>query len=258
MVLCSRMSHDGRKQSSYIGYTNVNHLEIAIGFMASHVDGGLFVLHDKDQGIVIAAVMLYEDDLLIIADEGLIGQIKNQTKKRVRMHDLGSVSLYLAMHIEWNREHHTNNIHQHSLGKFRMHESRPVTTPMATKLDKRMPDEEACDRTLYQTLIGYFRYAMTTARTAITYAIGLFNQFNYDLRNEHMITSTPVFRYLNGTKDWRLHFGGALTGVLGGALGGDGEGALGYYVDLDYGGCPDDYKLTSRLVITFGWVVDCR
>ena len=35
--------------------------------------GGLFVLHDmEDHGIVVAAVILYFDDLLIIANEGLI------------------------------------------------------------------------------------------------------------------------------------------------------------------------------------------
>jgi hypothetical protein len=41
------------------------------------------------------------------------------------MHDLGSVSCYLGMNIERNREHHTIHIHQHSyirtiLAKFRM------------------------------------------------------------------------------------------------------------------------------------------
>jgi len=71
-----------------------------------------------------------------------------------------------------------------------------------------------------------------------------------------------VFRYLNGTKDWNLRFGGALggalEGALGGALGGEGEGALRCYVNSDYAGCPDDYKSTSGLVITFRGAVDWR
>jgi hypothetical protein len=53
----------------------------------------MFVLHDKeDHGIVVAAVVLYVDDLLIISNEGLIKEIKDQMKKRFRMHGLGSVS----------------------------------------------------------------------------------------------------------------------------------------------------------------------
>jgi len=154
MVLRLRKSLYGLKRSPHVWYGTLMNLVISIGFEASRVEGGVFVLHDKDQGTVVAAVVLYVDDLLIIANEGLIGQIKDQMKKRFWMHDLGSVSFYLSMNIERNREHHTIDIHQHSyirtiLAKFRMDESRPVATPMAMKLHKRKPDEEACDPTIY-------------------------------------------------------------------------------------------------------------
>jgi len=149
---------------------------ISIAFVTSRVDGGLFLLHDKDQCIVVAAVVLYEDDLLIIANEGLIGQILYQMKKRFQMHYLGSVSFYLGMNVERNREYHTINIHQHSdigtiLAKFRIDESRPVATPMAMKFHKRKPDEEACYLTIYQSMIGSVMYAMTATRPHIAYAI---------------------------------------------------------------------------------------
>jgi hypothetical protein len=96
--------------------------------VASRVDGGLFMLYDQDQGIVVAAVVLYVDDLLIIANQGLIGQIKGQMKKRFRMHDLGSVSIDPGMNIERNPQDHTINIQRYSyfrtiLAKFRMDES---------------------------------------------------------------------------------------------------------------------------------------
>jgi hypothetical protein len=109
-----------------------------IGFVASLVDGILFVLQNIDQDIV-AAVILYVEDLPIIANEGLIWQIKNQIKKRFRMHDLGSVAFWLGVNIHCNREHHTMDITQHSnirtiLEKFRMDDYSPVATPMAMKL----------------------------------------------------------------------------------------------------------------------------
>jgi len=149
-----RKSLYGLKQSSHVWYGTFKDFVISIGFEASRVDGGVFVLHNMDQDIVVAAVVLYVDDHLIIANEGLIGQIKDQMKKRFRMHDLGSVSFYLGMNIECNREHHTIDIHQHSyirtiLAKFRMDESMPVAMPMAMKLHKRKPDEEACNPTIY-------------------------------------------------------------------------------------------------------------
>jgi len=270
LVLCLRKSLYGLKQSSHVWYGTFKDFVISIGFEASCVDGGLFVLHNKDQDIVVAAVVLYVDDLLIIANEGLIGQIKDQMKKRFRMHDLGSVCFYLGMNVERNWEHHTIDIHQLSyirtiLGKFRLDESRPVATPMAMKLHKRKPNEEACDPTIYQLMIRSLIYAMTTTRPNIAYAIGVLSRYNHDPSNEHMVALKRVFRYLNGTKDWRLRFGGALGVALGGALGestlrgeGEGEGALRCYVDSDYAGCLDDSKSTSGLVITFGGAVDWR
>jgi len=207
MVLRLRKALYGLKQSSHFWYGTFKDFVISIRFEASRFDGGLFVLNNKDQDIVVAAVVLYVDDLLIIPNEGLIGQIKDQVKKRFRMHDLGSVSFYLGMNIERNREHHTIDIHQHSyirtiLAKFRMDGSRPVATPMAMKLHKRKPDEEACDPTIYQSMIGSLMYAMTATRPDIANAIGVLSRYNHEPSNEHMIALKRVFRYLNGTKDW--------------------------------------------------------
>jgi hypothetical protein len=160
MVLCLRKSFYGLKQSSHVWYGTFKDFVSSIGFVASRANGGLFVLHGReDHGIVIPTVVLYVDDLLIIANQGMIGQIKDQIKKRFRMHDLGSVSFFLGMNIKRNREYHTINIHQQSyirmiLAKFGINESRPVATPMAMKLYKRKPDEEACNATINQSMIG--------------------------------------------------------------------------------------------------------
>ena len=144
------------------------------------------------------------------------------------MHDLGSVSFYLSINIERNRDHHTIDVHQHSniwtiLAKFRMDESSPVAMPMAMKLHKEKPDEEASNPTIYQSMIGNRMYAMTPTWPDIAHAIGVLSRLNHDPSNEHMVALKRVFRYLNGMKDWRLRFGGA----LGGACGGEGESALG-------------------------------
>jgi len=259
MVLRLRKSLYSLKPSWHVWYGTFKDFVISIGFMASHLDGGLCVLHDKqDYGIVVGAVVLYVDDLLIIANEGLIGQINEQMKKRFRMHDFGSVSFYLGMNIERNREHHTIDIHQHSyirtiLTKFTMDQSRPVATPMVMKLHKRKPDAEAWAPTIYQLMIRSHIYAMITTRPDIAYGIGVLSRYNHDPINEHMVALKRVFRYLNDTKDWCLRSGGALGGVLGESTL-EWESALRCYVDSDYAGCPDDYKSTSGLVITFGGV----
>jgi hypothetical protein len=119
---------------------------------------------------------------------------------------------------------------------------------MAMKLQKRKPDEDACDLTISKSIIRNLRYTMTASRPDIAYAIGFLSRYNQVPSNVHMVALKPVFRYLNGTKHWRLRFGGAL----------EGETALRCYVHSDYAGCPDDYKSTGGLVIMFGGAVDWR
>ena len=75
MVLRLRKSLYGLKQSSHVWYGNFKDFVISIGFEALRVDGGMFVLHNKDQALVVAAVVLYVDDLRIIANKGLNAQI---------------------------------------------------------------------------------------------------------------------------------------------------------------------------------------
>jgi len=165
------------------------------------------MLNDKDQGLVVAAVILYVNDFLIVANEGLIGQIKDQMKKRFRMHDLGSVTFHLSMNIERNREHHTIDIHQPRyirtiFVKFRMDESMPVATLMAMKLHERKPDEDACNPTIYQSMIGGLLSATNATQPDIAYVIGVLSWYNHALSNEHMVPLNLLFRYLNGTQDW--------------------------------------------------------
>jgi hypothetical protein len=206
MVLRLGKSLYGLKQSSHVWYGTFKDFVILIGFESSDGDGGLFMLYNKDQDIVVAAVVLYVDDLLIIANQGLIWQTRDKMKKRFRMHDLGSVSFCLGINIERNREHHTIDIHQHSyiltiLAKFAMDESRPLATPMAMKLHKRKPYEEACDPTIYRLMIGSLMYAMTATCPDIEYVIGVLSRYNYDPSNEHTLAIKPVFPYLNDKKD---------------------------------------------------------
>jgi len=221
MVRHLRKSLYGLKRSLHVWYGTFQNFVISIGFVASHVNWEVFVL--GDQGSVVTAVIPYVIDLFIILIKALIGQIKDQMKMRFRMNNVGSFSFYLGMNIERNWEHHTIHIHQRSyiwtiLAMFRMDESRPVATPMAMKLHKRKPNQEACDPTIYQSMIGTFMYMMTATQPDIAYAIGVHSQHNHDLSHEHMVALKRVFRYLNGMKYCCLVFGGALGEALRAAL----------------------------------------
>jgi len=76
------------------------------------------------------------------------------------------------MNIERNRDHHTIDIDHHrdirtNLAMFPVDQSRPGATPMAMKFQKRNPEEEGCDPTLYQSMTGRLMYGMTATRPDI-------------------------------------------------------------------------------------------
>jgi hypothetical protein len=83
-----------------------------------------------------------------------------------------------------------------------MDQSRPDATPIAMKHLKWRPDEEACDPTIYQSMIGSLMYPMTATWPEITYAIRVLSWYNHDQSNKHMVALKHMFRHLNGKKNW--------------------------------------------------------
>jgi len=181
-------------------YHTFKQFVIWIGFMALHINRGLRMV--GDQGMVVAAVILYINNHFVFANEGLSGQINTQVIKMFQIHDLGSVSFYFSMTIKHNQEHHMIDINQHSyiqmnLVKFSMDESSPVATPIVMKLHQQTPDEEFCNQTLYQSMTIMLKLMMTAAEPNIAYTIGVLSQFNHDPFSGHIVAVNHVFWYLN-------------------------------------------------------------
>jgi len=261
IVLRLTKSLDSLMQSLHISYWILKVFVFSIGFVASRVDGGLSVL--EHERTVIAAVMLYVDNLRIIANLGLRGQTKDQRKERFRIHDLGSVSFVFRLTIRHKLDHQAIDIYLHTyiqtiLAMFRMDESRLVAKPMAMMLDERKHDEDAYDPTIYQAMIRMLMYVMIATWPDTAYAIRVLHRYGHAPSNEYMVALNHLFWYLNATKYLHLRVTGALPAALGGGLRGETEGAHRYYVGLDYAGCPDAYKSTSGLVNIFRGAVDWR
>jgi hypothetical protein len=87
---------------------------------------------------------------------------------------------------------------------------------------------------------------MTATQPNIEYPIRVLRQYNQNRRNEDMVALNGSFQYISGMKYWFQRFGGE----------GAGEDANRCSVGFDYAGCPDEYKETGGLVITFREVVN--
>ena len=92
------------------------------------------------------------------------------------------------------------------LKKFKMEESKPVSTPMVTGCKLRKDDEYLeVDHTMYRSIIGNILY-VTTTRPDVMQVVGVVSRFNSAPKETHVAAVKIIFRYLKGTMDYGLWY----------------------------------------------------
>lgn len=125
-----------------------------------------------------------------------------------------------------------------------MHSSTPM--PSHFKLsNKDCPTSEADKATMskvpYASAVGSIMYAMVCTRPDLAQAVGIVSRFMSNPGKMHWEAIKAILRYLKGTLDKALVFGGNVTSheLIG-------------YCDSDYARDRDKCKSTSGYVFTFG------
>jgi ATP-binding cassette subfamily B (MDR/TAP) protein 1 len=127
-----------------------------------------------------------------------------------------------------------------------MKDAKAITTPLPghLKLTKEMcpktPEEEAkMSKIPYASAVGSLMYAMVCTRPDIAHAVGVVSRYMSHPGIEHWNAVKWILRYLRGTSNKCLHFGGSSTTVHG-------------YVDSDLAGDIDTRWSTIGYVFTVG------
>jgi len=128
-------------------------------FSQSTADPCLFILHEKDEMVVVA---LYVDDLVITGNEKLIKWTKSKLSEHFDMKDLGDIKYILGIQV--SRDSNGIYLSQSTfvtrvLEKFNMSECKPNGTPAIapTKDDSEL----FTDSTLYMQAVGSLNYLAT-------------------------------------------------------------------------------------------------
>ena len=129
-----------------------------------------------------------------------------------------------------------------------MTDCNPVGTPMAPglKLDKTMGPKTAEDVSYMQSVpylsaIGSLQYLATMTRPDIAYAVSFLGRFNNNPGPQHWAAVKHLFRYLQGTKDYRLHYSGSTASLT-----------FSTYSDAAHGDCIDSGRSTGGYLTTMG------
>ena len=241
----------GLKQSPRQWYKRFDSYMIQLGYNRSPYD--CCVYHNKaDDGSMIYLV-LYVDDMLIAAkSKSDIQKLKDLLSAEFDMKDLGAAKKILGMEIYKEREKKKLFLSQKSyiqkiLSRFGMSTAKPIDTPSATNIHlstdyapKSVAEQVYMSRVPYSNAVGSLMYAMVCTRPDLAHAVSVVSRFMGQPGKEHWQAVKRIFRYLRGTSDVGLIYGGdAHVSVTG-------------YSDSDYAGDVDSRRSMTGYVFTLG------
>ncbi|KAE8689483.1 CYP710A2 protein [Hibiscus syriacus] len=168
-------------------------------------------------------------------------------KREFEMKDLGSANKILGMQIHRDRSNRKiwlsqKNYLKKILSRFSMQDCKPISTPLPInfKLSSSMSpssEEERMEmsRVPYASAVGSLMFAMICTRPDIAQAVGVVSQYMANPDKEHWNTVKRILRYIKGTSNVALCYGGSNLLING-------------YVDSNYAGDLDKSKSTIGYV----------
>eukprot|EP00253_Pinus_taeda_P003064 PITA_03064 len=183
-----------------------------------------------------------------------INVLKRKQANSFAMKDLGVAKQILGMRITRDRKNHKLTLSQNEyiqkvLKRFNMHNAKPISTPFSShlKLSKEMcprtqEDMDYMSKVQYASTVGILMYARVYTRPDIAHAVGVVSRYMNNLGKEHWMVVKWILRYLKGTTDQALCFGGSNISLQG-------------YVDADMVGDKDNRRSTTGCVFTVGATV---
>jgi hypothetical protein len=232
----------GLKQAPRAWHLRLKQELETMGFTQSEADPGLFIKMEEGNS---AFLLTYVDDILIITHGTAAAiPIKERLMTAFDARDLGEATFFLGMSIIRDRENRTVKLAQGRLtadllSKYDMLEAKALSTPLnpSTKLTK---EGEALDRETYNysQLIGSLMYLSVCTRPDISQAVGALARYMARPTKVHWQAAKGVLRYLSGTANYGIIFGGASKG-------------LEAYTDADFAGDIDTRRSTTGYVYIF-------
>jgi len=184
-----------------------------IKFVRSDANFSVYVAQVGDVKFFIA---IYIDDLILVCDnKDKLLQVKEELSRKFQMKDLGDLHLFLGMEVE--RDHAQRLLYINQIGyfkeifkRFRMEDCNAIEVPLdpKTKLKKNENKDVETVNVPYQQVVGSLMYAMLCTRSDLAYPISVVSQHMANPSIKHWIVVKRIFRYLQGTLQFKLRFGG--------------------------------------------------
>lgn len=230
----------GLKQAGREWNAKFNAEMIRLGFTRTTSDPCVYT---RLSDFRLTIVTVWVDDLIVSTENQTdMDQFEGEIGNTFNIKNVGEPRLLIGMEIDRDRSRHTLWLRQTAyidaiLKRFGLSNCYPVTTPLDTSVVLRPREGSPADPTVYSQALGSLLYAAICTRPDISYAVQALSQFSSDPGQEHLTAVKRVFRYLKGTRDLSLVYGGP----------GDWTTTINAYTDADWAS-NDDRKSVSGFV----------
>jgi hypothetical protein len=242
----------GLKQSGRRWYQRLVEIMKSLGFLQCEVDQAVFYRR-KGTGLII--VLVHVDDCTIAATSMLlIENFKKAMAKHVEISDLGELHWILGIEVRRERENKKIFLSQPAyldsiLRRYGLDELKPVSLPMETSIkltsaqSPATTEETARMRNIpYHEAVGSLMYASLGTRPDITYAVQTVSRFTKNPGAAHWEAVKRIFRYLKGTRELWLGYGGITKELTG-------------YADADGNMAEDRHAISGYAFLLHGGAV---
>ena len=215
----------GLKQGARNWYEHLYRALMELGFTRSEADHGVF-FKEVGKHIIIFAVHV-DDGMVTGSSVALINKFKEDMNAKYSLTDLGAVNWLLGIKITRDLVNKTISLSQHAyidaiITKFNFDDLKPSSIPMdpSAPLSKSQSpskhEEIAKMRNVpYREAVGSLMYAAMGTRPDIAFATSTVAQFNDNPGWAHWEAVKRIYRYLKGTRQLVLTYGGDQRGLVG-------------------------------------------
>ena len=229
----------GLKQAGRVWWKLIDSELRRISFESSNEDSCIY-RRQHDGNLVLIAI--YVDDLIIASRSSQqISNLERTLKGMFSMKPMGDITYVLGMKIGRDRSSRTMYMSQSAyakaiLEKYQMMDCRPVQAPVAAGSCLE-PHDGPEAQFPYAQVVGSLMYLAMGTRPDLAFGVGLVSRFTSNPGDHHVKAVKRLLRYLRGTIDIGLRWGGSP------------DTTLACWADADYAGCMTTRRSTTGYVI---------
>ncbi len=241
----------GMHEASLSWYEASHNFLVGFGFSRSSIEPCLYIFYVD---AVFAAIVVAVDDYAIAHNSKIwFTNFYNSFNKKFPVKDLGSLDLFLGVHLEWSEDRSELHLSQErqssdTLERFNMSDCKAAGTPAELNLDTSpVPKENVSPSFPFLACIGALLWLARNTKHEILQAVIELSRYSSNFTSYHVDCLRRIMRYVKGTISHGKYFRCSGTSLT---TSGKMRVPFRLYADSDWARCKATRRSTGGYVLT--------